>query len=86
MQVLKNICFRESCVKENLTLSCMFCIEHRCAVSVILLKPGEEASSGYTESGSTRSITTTITAEPGSAPIVPATIGGSSGLLSTAIF
>ena len=30
---------KESCVKENLTLSCMLCIEHRCAVSVISLKP-----------------------------------------------
>ena len=37
--------FRESCVKENLTLSCMFWNEHRCAVSVILLKPEKESSS-----------------------------------------
>ena len=36
---------KESCVKENLTLSCMFCIEHRCAVSVVLLKPENKSPS-----------------------------------------
>ena len=35
----------ESCVKANLTLSCMFCIEHRCAVSVVLLKPENKSPS-----------------------------------------
>ena len=36
---------KESCVKENFTLSCMFCIEHRCAVSVVLLKPENKSPS-----------------------------------------
>ena len=36
---------KESCVKENLTLSYMFCIEHRCAVSVVLHKPENKSPS-----------------------------------------
>ena len=38
---------KESCVKDNLTLSCMLWNEHRCAVSVILLKPENKASSQF---------------------------------------
>ncbi|XP_062255780.1 protein NYNRIN-like [Platichthys flesus] len=39
--------FRESCVREKLTLSCMFWNEHRCAVSVILSKPEYKSPSQF---------------------------------------
>ena len=39
--------FRESCVKDNLTLSCMLMNEHRCAVSIILLKPENKSFSQF---------------------------------------
>ena len=34
-------------MKENLTLSCMLMNEHRCAVSVILLKPENKSFSQF---------------------------------------
>ena len=39
--------FRESCVKEHLTLSCMLMNERRCAVSVILLKSENKSFSQF---------------------------------------